>query len=206
MMRLLLATPFAAAIVVGLFTFMAWMVNNDGLGSPQQSPSLSFDMVMVEQEQDVQRRQRAVPEQPKAPEPPPQSPVSKQQSTLTSTLTPSSVPSLGLDTAISGIAINAPTFGDFGANQQALPLYRVEPNYPARALKRNIEGFVVLQFTIDETGKPTAIEVVDANPRRMFEREAIQALRSWKYQPKLLDGKTISQPGQTVKLEFKIAK
>ncbi|MCG3721323.1 energy transducer TonB [Vibrio cincinnatiensis] len=206
MMRLLLATPFAAAISVGLFAFMAWMVNNDGLRSPQQNQSLSFNMVMVEQEQEVQRRQRAVPEQPKAPEPPPKAPVSKQQSSVANTLTPTSVPSLGLDTAINGIAINAPTFGDFGANQQALPLYRVEPTYPARALQRNIEGYVVLRFTIDETGRPTEIEVLDANPRRMFEREAMQALRSWKYQPKLLDGSAVTQPGQTVKLEFKLAK
>ncbi|MGC9421570.1 MULTISPECIES: energy transducer TonB [unclassified Vibrio] len=206
MMRLVLAMPFAAVIAASLFTFMAWMVNNDGLRSPQQSQSLSFNMVMVEQEQDVQRRQRAIPEQPQMPEPPPKAPVTKPQSTVANTVTPTSVPSLGLDTAINGIAINAPTFGDFGANQQALPLYRVEPNYPARALKRNIEGYVVLRFTIDETGRPTEIQVVDANPRRMFEREAMQALRSWKYQPKLLDGTAVTQPGQTVKLEFKLAK
>lgn len=206
MLRLLLATPFAALISVSLFSFMAWMINNDGLRSPTQNNSLSFTMVMVEQEKEVQRRQRAVPEQPKAPQPPPQSPVSKQQSSVNNTLTSTSVPTLGLDTAINGIAINVPTLGDFGANQQALPLYRVEPNYPARALKRNVEGYVLLRFTIDETGRPTDIEVVDANPRRMFEREAMQALRSWKYQPKLLDGHAVSQPGQTIKLEFKLTK
>ncbi|EKO3467167.1 energy transducer TonB [Vibrio fluvialis] len=204
--RLLLAMPFAASISIGLFAFMAWMVNNDGMRAPKQGQSLSFNMVMVEQEQDVQRRQRSVPEQPKAPEQPPETPVSQKQTAASNTVSPTSVPSLGLDTAINGIEISAPTFGDFGVNQQALPLYRIEPSYPPRALKRGVEGYVVLKFTIDETGRPTDIEVVDANPRRMFEREAMHALRNWKYQPKLLDGNAVSQPGQTVKLEFKLAK
>lgn len=206
MMRLLLALPFAAGIAVALFAFMAWMVNNDGMRAPKQNEPVRFNMVMVEQQQDVQRRQRSVPEQPEAPQKPQEAPVSQQQTAATNSVSPTSVPSLGLDTAINGININAPTFGDFGVNQQAVPLYRVEPNYPSRALKRGAEGYVVLRFTIDETGRPTDIEVVEANPRRMFEREAMRALRNWKYQPKLDGGKAVTQPGQTVKLEFKLAK
>lgn len=206
MMRLLLALPFAAGIAVALFAFMAWMVNNDGMRAPEQNDPVRFNMVMVEQQQDVQRRQRSVPEQPEAPQKPQEAPVSQQQTAATNSVSPTSVPSLGLDTAINGININAPTFGDFGVNQQAVPLYRVEPNYPSRALKRGAEGYVVLRFTIDETGRPTDIEVVEANPRRMFEREAMRALRNWKYQPKLDGGKAVTQPGQTVKLEFKLAK
>jgi protein TonB len=63
-----------------------------------------------------------------------------------------------------------------------------------------------MSFTIDETGQPTDIEVLEAEPKRVFEREAIRALRNWKYQPKLVDGKAVTQPGQSVKLEFKLAK
>ncbi|MEZ9547650.1 energy transducer TonB, partial [Vibrio crassostreae] len=64
----------------------------------------------------------------------------------------------------------------------------------------------IMSFTIDETGRPMDIQVTDANPRRMFEREAMRALKKWKYQPKVVDGKAIAQVGQTVKLEFKLAK
>ncbi len=206
MLRLLFATPFAALISLSLFAFMAWMVDHGNQRAPKASEPLSFNMVMMEQENDVQRRQRSVPEQPELPEPPPESPVSKKQTTVTNTAKLSSVPSLGLDTAISGISINAPTFGDFGVNQQAMPLHRVEPQYPAKALRRGIEGYVVMSFTIDETGRPTNIEVVEAQPIRVFERDAMRALRNWKYQPKMLDGKAVTQPGQTVKLEFKLAK
>ncbi|MFV0448100.1 MAG: energy transducer TonB [Vibrio sp.] len=206
MLRLLFATPIAALISLSLFAFMAWMVDNGNQRAPKTSQPLSFNMVMLEQENQVQRRQRSVPEQPELPQPPPQSPISQQQSTVANTQQLSSVPSLGLDTAINGISINAPTFGDFGANQQAMPLHRVEPTYPARALQRGIEGYVVMSFTIDETGKPTDIQVLESEPKRVFERDAIRALSNWKYQPKLSDGKAVTQPGQSVKLEFKLAK
>lgn len=203
--RLLIATPIAFACVVAIFSVMAWMVDISHRRAPEPSQALSFNMVMVENEQDVQRRQRSVPEQPKAPEVPEQMPTS-QANTQLANLSPISQPSLGLNTAIDGLAISAPSFGDFGVNQQAMPLYRVEPRYPAKALKRGAEGYVIMKFTIDPTGRPVDVEVMEANPRRMFEREAIRALKKWKYQPKIVDGGAISQIGQTVRLEFKIAK
>ena len=206
MIRLFLALPLAGALGLALFSFMAWMVDNGHQRSPDNSETLSFNMVMVEQEQEVQRRQRTVPEKPEMPEPPPEAQTSQSQAEVTPLNSMSSLPSLDLNTSVDGLAINAPTFSDFGSNQQALPLYRVEPRYPAKALKRGAEGHVIMSFTIDETGRPIDIQVTDANPRRMFEREAMRALKKWKYQPKVVDGKAIAQVGQTVKLEFKLAK
>ncbi|MFA0614233.1 energy transducer TonB [Vibrio splendidus] len=206
MIRLFLALPLAGALGLALFSFMAWMVDNGHQRSPDNSETLSFNMVMVEQEQEVQRRQRAVPEKPEMPEPPPEAKTSQSQAEVTPLNSMSSLPSLDLNTSVDGLAINAPTFSDFGSNQQAMPLYRVEPRYPAKALKRGAEGHVIMSFTIDETGRPIDIQVTDANPRRMFEREAMRALKKWKYQPKVVDGKAIAQVGQTVKLEFKLSK
>ena len=205
MIRLLLALPIAAAMGIALFSFMAWMVDNGHHRTQENSETLSFNMVMVESEQEVQRRQRAVPEKPKAPEPPPEAQISTSKAEVTPINPMSSIPALDLNTSISGLAISAPTFSDFGSNQQAMPLYRVEPRYPAKALKRGAEGYVLMSFTIDETGRPVDIEITDAKPRRMFERNAIRALKKWKYQPKVIDGKAIAQVGQTVKLEFKLA-
>ncbi len=207
MKRLMLAAPVAVVMAFAVFSFMAWMVDNGNRKPPESKPALSFNMVMVENEQDVQRRHRSVPEKPKMPEAPKQSPVSDVSSAEVSPMNNiESLPALGLDTSIHGLAIDAPTFGDFGVNQQAMPITRVEPVYPARAQKRRIEGFVSLRFTIDKTGRPTDIEVVDSEPKRIFDREAVRALGKWKYQPQIIDGKAVEQPGQTVKVEFKLAK
>ncbi|HIF9227004.1 TPA: energy transducer TonB [Photobacterium damselae] len=216
MLRVLMAFPLAILLAGGLFTFMAWMVDNGSRQETESTPPLSFNMVMVEQESEVQRRQRVVPPKPEAPKPPPQIMPSQSKPTSVSTLPVASISALGLDTSISGIAVSAPKFGkiegaanlgagiNVGSNQQAMPLYRVEPRYPARALKQGAEGYVVLQFTIDTQGRPSDISVVEAKPRRLFERDAMRALRKWKYQAKIIDGQAVEQPGQTVKLEFKI--
>lgn len=216
MLRVLMAFPLAILLAGGLFTFMAWMVDNGSRQEPESTPPLSFNMVMVEQESEVQRRQRVVPPKLEAPKPPPQVMPSQSKPTSVSTLPVASISALGLDTSISGIAVAAPKFGKIegaanlgaginaGSNQQAMPLYRVEPRYPARALKQGAEGYVVLQFTIDTQGRPSDISVLEAKPRRLFERDAMRALRKWKYQAKVIDGQAVEQPGQTVKLEFKI--
>jgi protein TonB len=206
MIRLFLALPIASALGLALFSFMAWMVDNGHQRAPEKSESLTFNMVMMEQEQEVQRRQRAVPEQPEMPEPPPEAQASTSQANVTPLNTMSSLPALDVDTAIEGVAIKAPTFSDVGTSQQVMPLYRVEPRYPAKALKRGAEGFVSLSFTIDETGRPTNIQVIGAEPRRMFERAAMRALKKWKYQPKIVNGKAVAQTGITVKIDFKMDK
>lgn len=206
MFRLLMALPIAIAISIALFSVMAWMVDNGNQGKPEVSENLSFTMMMVEPESDLQRRQRSVPEQPKPPELPPETKVSQSKSEVSSLMPVTPMSSAGLDTAINGLKISAPTFGSFQSNQQAMPLYRVEPRYPSRALKRKIEGYVIMSFSIDETGKPFNVEIKETSPKRMFNRDAVRALKQWKYQPKLVEGKAIVQQNQTVRLEFKLVK
>lgn len=204
--RLLLALPASLLISVSLFSFMAWMVDKGNQRAPEASEAVRFDMVMVENEADVQRRQRSVPEQPEPPQAPEPMDLSHADTQMEpmSQMTP--VSALGLNTALEGIAISAPNLKGTMGNQQALPLYRVDPRYPSKALKRRVEGYVIMRFTIDATGRPKDIEVIEAEPQRMFEREAIRALKKWKYQPKVEDGVSIEQFGQTAKVEFKLAK
>ncbi|HHF3068375.1 TPA: energy transducer TonB [Vibrio diabolicus] len=204
--RLLLALPASLLISVSLFSFMAWMVDKGNQRAPEASEAVRFDMVMVENEADVQRRQRSVPEQPEPPQAPEPMDLSQADTQMEpmSPMTP--VSALGLNTALEGIAISAPNLKGTMGNQQALPLYRVDPRYPSKALKRRVEGYVIMRFTIDATGRPKDIEVIEAEPQRMFEREAIRALKKWKYQPKVEDGVSIEQYGQTAKVEFKLAK
>lgn len=204
--RLLLALPASLLISVSLFSFMAWMVDKGNQRAPEASEAVRFDMVMVENEADVQRRQRSVPEQPEPPQAPEPMDLSQADTQMEpmSQMTP--VSALGLNTALEGIAISAPNLKGTMGNQQALPLYRVDPRYPSKALKRRVEGYVIMRFTIDATGRPKDIEVIEAEPERMFEREAIRALKKWKYQPKVEDGVSIEQFGQTARVEFKLAK
>ncbi|NQZ51727.1 MAG: energy transducer TonB [Moritella sp.] len=202
MLRFLLAVPLALAMTLALFTLMAWMVDNGNTGKPEASAAQAFDIVMVEQERDINRRQRDLPELPKK-SPPPTDRVPVASSKVKALVLPD-MSVVGIDMAVIGVEIGLPVIGEFSANQQAMPLYRVEPRYPSSALKQGAQGWVKLSFTIDTLGRPVDIKVLAAKPRRLFEKAAVKALRKWKYQPKLTEGKATMQVNQTVTLEFKL--
>jgi protein TonB len=148
MMRWLFALPVAIVFSVGLFSFMAWMVDNGSHRKPEEQRALQFNMVMTEPDDAVQRRQRTVPEKPKPPEAPQMTSVAQQQSVVDHVPMMASVPDLGLPTGLEGIAIQAPAFdiNAIGGSRQAIPLYQIKPDYPPRAKRREIEGSVTLQF------------------------------------------------------------
>ncbi|WP_122035378.1 energy transducer TonB [Aliivibrio sp. EL58] len=203
MLRSLLALILAIVMTLALFSFMAWMTIQTK-NSTATSATLQFDVIMTEPDSQSQRRIRQLPEPPKTPSAPQsQSKLSSQVSNV-DIEKETTMPSVELGEIGLNVAVSLPSFEGLGQNQQAMPLYRVEPKYPSRALKRKMEGYVILRFTIDELGKPTDIESIEAEPSRVFVRPAIQALKQWKYQPKLVKGKAIIQPGQTVRLEYRL--
>lgn len=89
-----------------------------------------------------------------------------------------------------------------GRDKTATPVVRVEPRFPVDALRNGISGWVKLRFSIDESGSVTDVDVLQAEPRGVFDREAIRALRRWKYQPQVIDGKAIRQTNLQVVLDF----
>jgi protein TonB len=59
---------------------------------------------------------------------------------------------------------------------------RVEPVFPREAVNAGVyEGTVVSRLTLDASGNVTRVEVVEARPRRLFDRAVIRALSDWKY-------------------------
>jgi len=92
-------------------------------------------------------------------------------------------------------------FGGGMSDRGALPLVRVEPQYPPQAAKRGLEGWVQLRFTITTAGSVAEIAVVkSSNP--VFERAAVEAVRKWKYEPQMQSGTAIATSGVDVVLRF----
>ncbi|GGF65011.1 M56 family metallopeptidase [Alteromonas lipolytica] len=86
----------------------------------------------------------------------------------------------------------------------AVPVKRVAPLYPPQAAEQNIEGSVVLQFDITETGATDNITIVEAKPEGVFGQNAIKALKQWQYKPRIQGGKAQRQTGILVQLDFKL--
>ncbi|HDZ45986.1 hypothetical protein LCGC14_0053660 [marine sediment metagenome] len=68
---------------------------------------------------------------------------------------------------------------------QATPTSRVNPSYPTRAQRRGMEGFVEVAFMIRRDGSVDAssIQVTNAQPRRVFEEAAQEAIAQWQFEP-----------------------
>ena len=62
----------------------------------------------------------------------------------------------------------------------------VSPVYPPLALASHVEGRVVLDCVIEESGRVSDVAVLDGNP--LLDAAAADAVRQWRYRPTLLNG------------------
>jgi protein TonB len=89
-------------------------------------------------------------------------------------------------------------------SREAVPLVRINPEYPQRASSRGIEGWVQVQFTITETGTVINAKVVASDPPNIFDDAAIKAILRWRYNPMVEEGKAVSRPGMQTILRFNL--
>ena len=87
---------------------------------------------------------------------------------------------------------------------QYLPLVKVSPKYPKRALSRGIEGSVTLEFAVTEKGSVEDPVVVESDPPGIFDRAATDAVSMYKYRPKIVDGEPVRVEGVKNKIVFSI--
>lgn len=102
---------------------------------------------------------------------------------------------------------DGPTLDDEGIDGKLgdsgiVPIFRVQPEYPIRAITRGIEGYVDLLFDVTASGKTENIRVIAAEPEGYFERAAIRALKKWKYKPPSDDGVPHGQENMMTRISF----
>ncbi len=64
---------------------------------------------------------------------------------------------------------------------------KAEPFYPESARKAEIEGTVILEATTDIYGKVKKVKILRSIPE--LDQAAIDAVKQWVYEPKIIDGK-----------------
>ena len=96
-------------------------------------------------------------------------------------------------------------FEFFGpADGNALPIARVEPDYPRREAARGIEGYVIVEFDVSETGRVIDPRILGAEPPSVFDRAAIQAVGQWKYNPRIQNGKPVKMLNLRTRFSFSL--
>ena len=195
----------AIAVTFALFYLMQFLISGEPkLTDREDIASIRFGDVELDPE--VQTKQRRKPQKPPPPKEPPPPPKMNVQN-VNKPLNP--LPNLNmpdLDVPMSGSGPFLGSFQDIDQNAEGdiIPLVRIQPQYPRRALMAKIEGWVDVEFTITETGSVTDPSVVDSEPPRVFDRDALRSILKWKFKPRVVDGVAVPRKAQT-RIEFKLA-
>lgn len=145
------------------------------------------------------RTQQPKPEKPDKPEVAPETPkvqtdVAKPQGDAVN------IGAMGVD---SDLAVDT-SAGLSASDGEYLPIVKVAPVYPRRAQTQGTEGWVLLRFTVTETGAVVDPEVVDSEPPGVFDRAAKNAVQRFKYKPRVINGQAQRVQGVEHLITFKL--
>ncbi len=85
-----------------------------------------------------------------------------------------------------------------------LPMIKVAPVYPSRALNRGIEGNCVIEFTVMADGSVTDASVVTDQCDALFSSASLQAVKKFKYKPRIENSIPIAVTGIRNKFVYRL--
>ena len=62
------------------------------------------------------------------------------------------------------------------------PIKVEQPCFPMQAIRQNAEGWVQVEFSLDEAGKVTELVTLDNSPPGLFEQCAILSMQHWVFE------------------------
>ncbi|MEM9384737.1 MAG: energy transducer TonB [Pseudomonadota bacterium] len=196
--RLIPSAGLAVAVTFVLVFVMQYLISTGETAIVMDVPGEILIFVR-EPEEEIVQTQRRKPEKP----PQPQTP-------------PPEVPRMQLDPTNAAIALthSAPVAGGAGlgvvgslglaaADGEYLPIIKVAPIYPRRALERGWEGEVIVEFTVTRQGTVRDVLVLDST-RAVFNQAAIDAAERFKYKPRVVNGQPIEVAGVRNRIAFRL--
>ncbi len=202
-LRWMVAPTTAFFITMGLLFLMQTLIETGEPAIQQMVATEYFEFIRVRREERIETRS----EKPTKimPEKTPDILVSREPTEQQAGAIEINYP-VAVDRPVANTMEFVGRIGDFGSpDGEFLPLVRVLPIYPAQALARKLEGWVIVEFTIAETGAVTDTRAVESsNP--IFEVAAVNAAKKFKYRPRIHQGKPVAVTGVRVKLTFVLNK
>lgn len=198
--RVLLGVIFGFAITLFLFWLMQYMIETADRSLDEGSRGSLLDFVRIQRDETIQRRQLK-PKKPPPPESAPPQPPTPQMDNLDPSADKIAISAVPVQTEIEmsgGFSLGVGE-GDY------LPIVKVAPIYPQRALSRGIEGYCVVQYTVTRQGTirdPMIVE--DQCTSSLFHRASLQAALKFKYKPRVVDGQAIEVQGVQNKFTYEI--
>jgi protein TonB len=205
LVRILLSLLAGSLISVVLLWLMQWMLLSKDLRLQAQRERPVMEFVRLKRETETQLRERSELE----PEPPPEEVPPAKPELAPPRLAQPRLPAPQINFSIPQVplALDAgPYIGPVRqgpADRDFMVISRIPPQYPYRAQRRGIEGWVRVSLLITEQGTVQDVVVVEAEPAGMFENAAIQAVSKWKFKPRIEGGKPVAIRAEQV-VTFKL--
>lgn len=200
LLRTLFVIPQAAIVTLLLLALMVSLIEFSDKGLDKEKRIKLPDIFMPEVQIEIQRLIEK-PEKPEVDETPP--PEIPQQD----------FDKIDGNAAVGQVAapgkLQAKLDLDIGAGLQAtdgeyLPIVKIAPQYPRRALSRGIEGYAIVEYTVTKLGTVKDPVVIESSPGTIFNNAAIKSALRYKYKPRVVDGKPIAVSGVRTKITFEL--
>ena len=196
-LRFIIALSVTFAI---FFIIQALISQASELNKSNKAPNF-IEFIRIKQDDSLQERKRTIPDKPPTPKRPPQPQVELDVS--------KPPPAANLDFDMPDFSLPTDFSGAFMGNlesmgtgtSQLIPIVKVAPRCPREAQISGIDGSVTLVLNVNSNGRVSSIQVKSAKPTRVFNSEAIKAVKRWQFKPKTIDGIAVDQKGELL-VEF----
>lgn len=198
--RLFIGAALGLVVTLFLFWFMQYMIETADRGLDESSRGSMVDFVRIQRDETIERRQLK-PKKPPPPDAPPPQPPTPQLDNLDPSAEKIAISAVPVTTDIEmtgGFSLGVGE-GDY------LPIVKVAPIYPQRALTRGVQGYCVVEYTVTRQGttrEPFVVE--DQCTSSLFHRASLQAALKFKYKPRILDGEAVEVRGVQNKFTYEI--
>src|SRR5512143_1813823 len=185
-----LRVPIAVIVSGVLTTSMFWLLwhlvgQSFDTGQLQEAQRIEFSRMRKDTEVQTKRDQKVERERPP---PTPEAPRMAFSAGGLENNVAQLAPVVDARGAMSRMSMTA------GSDRDVIPLVRIAPDYPPRALSRGLEGWVQVRFTITATGTvkdPTVVNHSD----QVFDDAALKAISRWRYNPRVEGGVAVERVG-----------
>ena len=198
-----------------VFVLMQQMLNQEKqlIKTIPDLKGLDFVRLIRDSEPEKKRYETKTPKKPEPPRQKPPPPKLQQMDIRKPQVAPIAMPSPRLQTHLNlndalylGVLHKAaPIAQSVAVDEEVIPLVRIAPQYPARAARLGIEGWVKMSVLIDSQGRVESVTVIEAKPERIFNRAAIKAIKRWRFRPKVVNGQAVSRTAEQ-QINFKLNK
>jgi protein TonB len=179
----------AVTVALAMAWFMYFLTHSSQMRLSDSDRVQMLDFVRLKRNEVAERKERK-PERPEVNEVPDAPPAADQNANAGNTLAVSAPMAMdaGLDIG-AGLGLGT---GD----GEYLPIVKVAPVYPRRALERGITGTCLVTYTVTTVGTVKDVTVVEGGcDNDIFARPSVDAAYRFKYKPRVINGEAVEVLG-----------